>query len=88
MPTYSYQCQSCGNIIDISQKMSDTTLKKCNCDKCKKESNVKRIIRGGSGMIFKGSGFYLTDYTEYGKSPKNPNKDLKEKKDKNNSDKD
>ena len=83
MPTYSYQCQTCGNTIDVFQKMSDVALKKYNCNKCKKKSEVKRIIKGGSGMIFKGSGFYLTDYTEYGKSPKNKNKDLKEKKDNN-----
>ena len=86
MPTYSYQCQSCGNIIDIFQKMSDVTFEKHNCNKCEKESEVKRVIKGGSGMIFKGSGFYLTDYTEYGKSPKNKNKDLKEKKDNKNKD--
>ena len=63
MPTYSYQCKVCDNIVDIFQSMSDAVLEKTNCIKCKKESKVKRLISGGSGMIFKGSGFYLTDYT-------------------------
>ena len=86
MPTYSYQCQDCESIIDIFQKMSDLTLKKIVCNKCKKEKKVKRVIRGGSGMIFKGSGFYLTDYTGYGKPPKDSKvektgKDKKENKD-------
>ena len=83
MPTYNYQCIGCGNIVEIIQKMSDSTIETLKCTKCKKVQGVRRIIRGGSGMIFKGSGFYLTDYTEYGKSPKNKNKDLKEKKDNN-----
>ena len=85
MPTYNYQCQDCGNIIEIFQKMSDATLEKSNCNKCKKEKKVKRIIQGGSGMIFKGSGFYLTDYTGYGKplkdsSSETSTKDSKDKK--------
>jgi len=88
MPTYSYQCKVCDNIVDIFQDMSDAVLEKTNCIKCKKESKVKRLISGGSGMIFKGSGFYLTDYTDYGKSPSNKKKDLKEKKIDNNKDKD
>ena len=50
--------------------MSDIALKKIDCSKCKKEKKARRVIRGGSGMIFKGSGFYLTDYTGYGKPPK------------------
>ena len=69
--------------------MSDDVLEKTNCTKCKKESKVKRLISGGSGMIFKGSGFYLTDYTDYGKSPDNKKKDNKKKDNKvnNNNDK-
>ena len=77
MPTYSYQCENCDNIVDIFQSMSDDVLEKTNCTKCKKESKVKRLISGGSGMIFKGSGFYLTDYTDYGKSPDSKKKDNK-----------
>tara|TARA_Y100001970_G_C14057346_1_gene762281 strand:+ start:470 stop:727 length:258 start_codon:yes stop_codon:yes gene_type:complete len=83
MPTYSYECQACGNIMDVFQKMADSTLKKYDCNKCNKKNKVKRIIKGGSGMIFKGSGFYLTDYTDYGKSPKSSKKKLKENKNNN-----
>tara|TARA_B100001123_G_C14901447_1_gene863999 strand:- start:255 stop:461 length:207 start_codon:yes stop_codon:yes gene_type:complete len=50
--------------------MNDKPLEKLDCKKCEKIKKVKRIIKGGSGMIFKGSGFYLTDYTGYGKPPK------------------
>ena len=59
--------------------MSDTPLTYYDCKKCNKQKKVKRIIRGGSGMIFKGSGFYLTDYTDYGKSPENSKSDKKKK---------
>jgi len=54
--------------------MNDSPLE--DCDKCGKKKTLKRLISGGSGMVFKGSGFYLTDYTEYGKKPK---KDTKNK---------
>jgi len=86
MPTYSYQCQECGDIIDIFQKMTDASFEQCDCSTCNKKSKVKRVIRGGSGMIFKGSGFYLTDYTEYGKSPKSDKKDSSNNKNNNNKD--
>ena len=55
--------------------MNDSALKKYECSTCNKEQKVRRIISGGSGMIFKGSGFYLTDYTEYGKKDKKVKKD-------------
>ena len=55
--------------------MNDSALKKYECSRCNKEQKVRRIISGGSGMIFKGSGFYLTDYTEYGKKDKKVKKD-------------
>ena len=61
--------------MDIIQRMSDSTLEECDCNTCNKKRKVKRVIKGGSGMIFKGSGFYLTDYTEYGKSPKSSTSD-------------
>ena len=74
MPTYSYECQSCKNKLNVFQKMNDPSLE--NCDSCGKEKTLRRLISGGSGMVFKGSGFYLTDYTDYGKGPK---KDTKSK---------
>ncbi|MDR1319717.1 MAG: zinc ribbon domain-containing protein [Treponema sp.] len=57
MPTYEYECKSCGYSFETFQAMSDDPLK--SCPKCGKE--VRRLINGGSGVIFKGSGFYVTD---------------------------
>jgi len=59
MPTYEYACPKCGHTFERFQSMSDAPLKKC--PKCKK-TGVKRLIGGGAGLIFKGSGFYITDY--------------------------
>jgi putative FmdB family regulatory protein len=58
MPTYEYKCTHCGHSFDYSQKITDSPLEKC--PKCKK--SVKRLISSGVGVIFKGSGFYATDY--------------------------
>jgi len=58
MPTYDYECLKCGNNFEAFQKMSDLPLQEC--PKCK--GKVKRLIGTGSGLIFKGSGFYITDY--------------------------
>ncbi len=59
MPTYEYLCSACGHKFEEFQTMSakPTVI----CPKCKKRK-VKRLISGGSGFIFKGSGFYITDY--------------------------
>ena len=75
MPTYKYQCKECSCNFDIFQSMSDPAFKEHHCIKCKKKTKVNRLIVGGSGMIFKGSGFYLTDYTNYGKSNSEEKKD-------------
>ena len=58
MPTYEYECTECSQRFDVFQKMTDSFLKEC--PKCK--GKVKRLIGSGSGMIFKGSGFFATDY--------------------------
>lgn len=58
MPTYEYECLSCAHAFEASQKMSDKLIDKC--PKC--SGKVKRLIGKGSGIIFKGSGFYETDY--------------------------
>ena len=59
MPTYEYRCELCGHEMEEFQSMKEVPLVKCpNCGK----NGLKRLIGGGSGMIFKGSGFYLTDY--------------------------
>jgi putative FmdB family regulatory protein len=57
MPTYEYECKSCGHCFEVFQAMSDAPVK--DCPECGKE--VRRLIFGGTGVIFKGSGFYVTD---------------------------
>ncbi|MDR0399703.1 MAG: zinc ribbon domain-containing protein [Treponema sp.] len=57
MPTYEYECKSCGHSFDVFQSMSDAPLK--ICPQC--GSELRRLINGGTGVIFKGSGFYVTD---------------------------
>jgi putative FmdB family regulatory protein len=59
MPFYEYQCSNCGHTLEELQKMSDPPLTKC--PSCGKET-LKKLIGTGGGLIFKGSGFYLTDY--------------------------
>ena len=59
MPTYDYRCQACGAEFERFQKMSDGLLRKCpECGRLK----LKRLMGAGAGIIFKGSGFYETDY--------------------------
>jgi putative FmdB family regulatory protein len=62
MPTYEYECKSCGKTFEVFQSMSAEAYKKCPPEVCSKKGSVKRLISGGSGLLFKGSGFYLTDY--------------------------
>uniref|UniRef100_A0A7C3EC68 Zinc ribbon domain-containing protein n=1 Tax=Gracilinema caldarium TaxID=215591 RepID=A0A7C3EC68_9SPIR len=64
MPTYEYECKTCGHTFEAFQSMSDPVLK--TCPECGKE--VRRLINGGTGIIFKGSGFYVTDKGSSGKS--------------------
>lgn len=67
MPTYEYVCPKCHHAFEQFQSMNDAPLKKC--PQCKK-MGLKRLIGGGAGLIFKGSGFYITDY----KNKKTPEK--------------
>jgi len=62
MPTYDYECSKCGHRFEVFQKMSDEPIMKC--PKCRSKSH--RLIGAGSGIIFKGSGFYQTDYKNKG----------------------
>lgn len=64
MPTYEYECTHCGHSFELFQKITDKPINKC--PKCNKE--VKRLIGSGAGIIFKGSGFYATDYRKKPKS--------------------
>jgi putative FmdB family regulatory protein len=57
MPTYEYECTSCGNTFEAFQSMSEEPLR--TCPEC--GQSVKRVIGGGMGIIFKGSGFYKND---------------------------
>ena len=59
MPTYDYICNDCEKMYEYFQSMSDAPVKEC--PECKKNS-LRRVISGGTGLIFKGSGYYLTDY--------------------------
>ncbi|MAJ46080.1 MAG: FmdB family transcriptional regulator [Planctomycetes bacterium TMED75] len=59
MPTYDYQCAECGHEFELFQQMSDSVKRKCpECGK----NRLKRLIGTGAGIIFKGGGFYETDY--------------------------
>ena len=59
MPTYGYECKACGRSMDIFQRMTEDPLKKC--PECGADA-LERQIGMGAGIIFKGSGFYETDY--------------------------
>ena len=60
MPTYEYECAKCGKVFEMFQKMTDRPLSSCPDKTCK--GKVKRLIGKGAGFIFKGPGFYATDY--------------------------
>ena len=67
MPTYNYYCGDCDTHFSYFQKMSESPIS--NCENC--GGKINRLITGGKGLIFKGSGFYLTDY----KNDQKPSKD-------------
>ena len=66
MPTYEYSCEKCGGSFEIVQSMRDEPLRECPKELCRQKrwghGKVKRLIGTGAGLIFKGSGFYITDY--------------------------
>jgi putative FmdB family regulatory protein len=66
MPTYEYVCEKCGHQFEKAQSISAKTLTTCPEDLCGMarwgKGKIKRAISGGAGLIFKGSGFYITDY--------------------------
>lgn len=66
MPTYEYECKECKHTFEAFQKMSDAPLSVC--PEC--SGNVRRLIGTGAGIIFKGSGFYCTDYKKKEEKPK------------------
>jgi putative FmdB family regulatory protein len=66
MPTYEYACEKCGHEFEKFQPISDEPLKVCPKESCGQKKwgrgKVKRKIGAGAGLLFKGSGFYITDY--------------------------
>ena len=66
MPTYEYICEKCGHQFEKSQSISANPLTACPKEECAQKNwgkgKVKRMISGGAGLLFKGSGFYITDY--------------------------
>ncbi|HEY4256682.1 MAG TPA: zinc ribbon domain-containing protein [Candidatus Udaeobacter sp.] len=66
MPTYEYSCQKCGQTFEAFQSMRDEPFRKCPKELCRLpkwgHGKVKRLLGTGAGLIFKGSGFYTTDY--------------------------
>ena len=70
MPTYEYECAKCKKSFELVQSMKDDALKTCPKTLCRQKTwgkgKVKRKIGAGAGLIFKGSGFYITDYRSEG----------------------
>jgi putative FmdB family regulatory protein len=70
MPTYEYQCEKCKKTFECYQSMKDDALTKCTKELCRQKTwgkgKVKRLLGTGAGLIFKGSGFYITDYRSEG----------------------
>lgn len=58
MPTYEYECTKCDHHFEVFQSMKDEPLKRCPKCRCK----IRKVLGSGAGIIFKGSGFYQTDY--------------------------
>ncbi len=67
MPTYDYRCQKCGHQFEVFQKITDDPID--TCPEC--NGKAERVISGGTGLIFKGSGFYITDYKSNGNGTSN-----------------
>ena len=78
MPTYEYECKHCGHKLEAFQSITDVPLTRC--PKCRKKG-LRRLISPGAGIIFKGPGFYATDYrgSSSGSSDTRPSKSNREK---------
>ncbi|MCK9588699.1 MAG: FmdB family zinc ribbon protein [Terrimicrobiaceae bacterium] len=70
MPTYEYECEKCRKTFETFQSMKDDALKTCPQARCQMKKwgkgKVRRLLGTGAGLIFKGSGFYITDYRSEG----------------------
>jgi len=69
MPTYEYLCRACGHTLEEFQSITEPPL--VTCPQCKTD-NLARVMGSGAGLIFKGSGFYLTDYKKAAGTPGAP----------------
>lgn len=78
MPTYDYECAQCGSTVEVFQSMSDPSIPSCaTCN-----TPMRRLIGGGLGVIFKGSGFYSTDSRGGATKSQNPATERKDSGDK------
>jgi putative FmdB family regulatory protein len=70
MPTYEYSCEKCHKTFDVFQSMKDPVFKTCPKEACRMKKwgkgKIRRLLGTGAGLIFKGSGFYTTDYRSHG----------------------
>jgi putative FmdB family regulatory protein len=62
MPTYDYRCTKCGHVAELFHSIKDDTVK--HCERC--GARAERVPSGGAGLLFRGSGFYITDYRSKG----------------------
>lgn len=65
MPTYEYECTQCGRVLQVTQRMTEDALTNCNqtaVAECEENGELRKLLSAGNGLIFKGSGFYITDY--------------------------
>ena len=65
MPTYDYECEKCGHRFELFQRITADAIEMCPVDQCPDsvgDGPVKRLIGGGAALLFKGDGFYITDY--------------------------
>jgi putative FmdB family regulatory protein len=70
MPTYEYHCEKCKKNFELFQSMKDDPVARCPKEQCRQKTwgkgKVRRLLGTGAGLIFKGSGFYITDYRSEG----------------------
>lgn len=62
MPTYDYRCDKCQTVFEVFQSIKASPLRRAKCGSCCQVTPVKRLIGPGGAVLFKGSGFYQTDY--------------------------
>lgn len=72
MPTYTYQCRSCGSVDEVKQRITEDAIK--SCPHCKKKT-YERLIAGGTGFVLKGGGWYSDGYSGGGKKESSASSD-------------